>query len=372
MICNNCGCFNPDGQGHCQSCGRPLAPPPVYPQPPAGPYLAPEPPAVQALRRFGGSGLLLALAILFSVHSLFAGISAIFNSSYAINGHTYASTQNIFSIAISGLLGAAVPALFAAGFWIFYANSKNHSKPLRDGGLKLLKVMVVIQQIAGWLLIACLGLILFCLFLLALMGELAGLEQNLRYGNFLSIRNSLAGVIPQLLSRDGAVAGAIVLLLLLLFLISVLTLLIVFTFKLLRAIRSIQYTVQTGKPLDDSPGSAIVISYILAGVSALGVVCGGWYIPSALIGAAVYTLLGLLLSRYRSEMRWLMSSRDPAVAQGYFTYAYQPTFQPALTPQGFQPGAMPVEHGDIMGYCSRCGGPLWENDRICAYCGWPR
>ena len=372
MICNHCGCPNPAGRDYCQNCGQPFAPS-AYPSPVVGSYPAPEPPAVQTLRRFGSSGLLLALAILFSVNSLLTGLGAVFTSSYTVNGHTYASTESVFSAAVSGLLGAAVPALFAAGFWILFANCKNPARPLRTGSFTLLKAMVIVQQVAGWLVAACLALFLFVLFVAALAGGLDQLEQSVRYGNFLSVSFAPHAAVPQLLARSGAEAEMLALMLLLAaYLILMLTLLIVFTFKLLRTIRALQYTVHTGKSSDDIPGSAAVFSYILAGVSALSALYGGWNIPTALIGAATYILLGLLLCRYKREMRWLMCCGDPVVTQGYFTCVYQPAFQPALSQQGFQSGPMPAQGGDITGYCAHCGGPLRENDRICAYCGWPR
>ena len=371
MICNACGCPNPDGVDHCQSCGRPFARP-VCP-PPVNAYFQKEPPAVQALRRTGGSNLLLVLAILYTANILVTAFIGIYNSAYSIGGHTYSATSSAYFAVFSGLIGAAVPALFAAGFWSVFASCKNRGRPVRTTGITILKVMVVVVQISAWFLAFCLLIALSFLFFLALAGELDQLEQSVNYSNLLSIRPPLLGAASWLMSQNGAVA----MLFRLLFLALTITLKIIFTFKLLRVIRAVRYTLQTGKPSDDIPGGAIVFSYILAGLSFLSILNGGWTILSSLMGAAIYTLLGLLLARYRSEMRWLMGSGDPAVFQGYFTYVCPPALQavpasPVPVPvQSFQPGLMPPVAG-ISGYCRRCGGALRADDRICSYCGWPR
>ncbi|MCI8360626.1 MAG: hypothetical protein HFE86_04735 [Clostridiales bacterium] len=371
MICNVCGCPNPDGVDHCQSCGRPFARP-VSP-PPVSAYFQKEPPAVQALRRTGGSNLLLVLAILYTVNILVTACIGIFNSAYSINGYTYSATSSAYLAVFSGLIGAIVPALFAAGFWAVFASCKNRGRPVRTTGITILKVMVVIEQISAWFLAFCLLVVLSVLFVLALAGELDQLERSINYSNLLSIRPPLLGAAPWLRAQDGAIA----LLFRLMFLVLTLTVKIILTFKLLRIIRAVRYTLQTGKPSDDIPGGAIVLSYIMAGLSLLSVLAGGWTILSSLVGAATYTLLGLLLARYRSEMRWLMGSGDPAVFQGYFTYVCPPALQaplgsPAPVPvQSVQPGLMLPSAG-ITGYCRRCGGALRPDDRICSYCGWPR
>ena len=113
---------------------------------------------------------------------------------------------------------------------------------------------------------------------------------------------------------------------------------IIFTFKLLRVIRTMSYTAATGQPSDDIPSYAIVFCYIMGGLSALSCLKG---LSALLTGgclAAAYILLGVFLTRYRNEMRRV---------------AYEVSISAAYPAGGIQPQAQPI-------------------DAICSYCGAPR
>ncbi len=388
MYCPNCGTQIPDGSASCQFCGETFAvtedargdsqpeatqaqqyyPPvqePQYYEAPAQPaYSAPAyqaadnvNPVLKILRSIGSSGAFLTASIVYTASILFSLISTIVGTSavkVTINlpgGYDYSDLyRTTSSAAIVGAIVAMIPAiLIAVGIWMVYSTSiKKGNTPFGTAGLTMIKVIVIIALVG--ICIAAVLVLIALLFVGVRGSDLSGLinealaEQGLYGGYYYGNIGAMA---------TGAVIAAFI------FLAGVMTLVIFFFAKLLKTINTVKRSANTLIPSDRVSPFVAVMLFIaggFVGIAALASLASGLILAgiSSALSSVVYFIFGVLIFKYRNQMRaYMMANAQP--------YAQVP---PQYSGASYQ---------QVTGVtCPRCNGVYASNLASCPYCGLPR
>ncbi len=326
MICRKCGAYVPEGK-FCPECGNPLEQPaqqtvqqpvqqpvtpayqPAYAQP--GNYGRPlgSSSALDVVRKLAGSTTMLIAAIAVTVGTVLNVLGSITASKMlpqtfeqmmsvleqnGIDTSQFGQIQDaIQSYGRSGNVGGALismipTALVAAGIWMLYVSTRRGNWQTASGGLTLLKVMSVIA-----LVFICLAAVLCLILMIASYALMASLI-------------SASGSSREALSIAGPIFILAGVVFLLIFVVGIL-----FQAKQIQTLNTVRGTVNSGVASDRVSTFVAVLLFILAVFEILGSLSlmGMSGIFSGLAGlcnAVAEICFGILIFRYRSEMRALM------------------------------------------------------------------
>ena len=325
MFCTNCGKENQDGMRFCQYCGTPLTQGRPAPQPDAYvPQMPMVSPVMQALKRLASSPLYITAAVAYSCAILFNVLGAVTGGN--ANLLSYLSMLNDLGVStreldyalgsvmgtlggvslVSVLLGQVPSILVAVGIWMVFAGAVDRSgRPMQTGGLTLIRVIQIISLVGQILLVFLLEILL--------IAATVGIS---RYSD---------DVVPVMVT-------AMVLVIL------IMGLGILYSFKLVQTLGTMQRTIRTQKPLTRISGYVAVLAIVVGVFTLLTVlVAGGFFSALAILCSAVASIcFGVFLFQYRSSMQDLkqtvggVSQPAPAPQPAPQPY-YEP--QPAPAPQ---------------------------------------
>lgn len=340
MFCTNCGKENQDGMRFCQYCGTPLTQGQPAPQPDAYvPQMPMVSPVMQALKRLASSPLYITAAVAYSCAILFNVLGAVTGGN--ANLLSYLSMLNDLGVStreldyalgsvmgtlggvslVSVLLGQVPSILVAVGIWMVFAGAVDRSgRPMQTGGLTLIRVIQIISLVGQILLVFLLEILL--------IAATVGIS---RYSD---------DVVPVMVT-------AMVLVIL------IMGLGILYSFKLVQTLGTMQRTIRTQKPLTRISGYVAVLAIVVGVFTLLTVlVAGGFFSALAILCSAVASIcFGVFLFQYRSSMQDLKQTvggvSQPAPAPQPAPQPYcepQPTPAPQPAPQPYcepQPAPAP-------------------------------
>ncbi len=177
---------------------------------------------------------------------------------------------------VSNIIGNLPAILYAIGMWMVVVPAFDNTKTkLPTGGLTLIKVLVIISFISTILIIAAAAAIVFVLTMV---------------------------IADEYYTPDGWATG--ILICSALVVIAIIVFCVFYYVKLIKTISSIRYTVRCGSPVADISGLVIFICFV-------GGICGiavSLFNFTALVNAVANLLFGLVLARYKKEMRDLIGN----------------------------------------------------------------
>ena len=348
MFCTNCGKENQDGMRFCQYCGTPLTQGQPAPQPDAYvPQMPMVSPVMQALKRLASSPLYITAAVAYSCAILFNVLGAVTGGN--ANLLSYLSMLNDLGVStreldyalgsvmgtlggvslVSVLLGQVPSILVAVGIWMVFAGAVDRSgRPMQTGGLTLIRVIQIISLVGQILLVFLLEILL--------IAATVGIS---RYSD---------DVVPVMVT-------AMVLVIL------IMGLGILYSFKLVQTLGTMQRTIRTQKPLTRISGYVAVLAIVVGVFTLLTVlVAGGFFSALAILCSAVASIcFGVFLFQYRSSMQDLKQTvggvSQPAPAPQPAPQPYcepQPTPAPQPAPQPYyEPQPAPAPQPAPQPYC---------------------
>ncbi len=181
--CTNCGAPL-NGKAFCVVCGTAKSGAAPVKQtayvPPVQPVYTPAAPVISPLKKAFGSGKFLVTAIFVTLYLLISIIAG--NGDLGIPGMP---VQLKASVSFGANSVSIVPILIAVGMWITYATAKGSGK-LSSAGLSIIRVIMLLGLIGGWIgfvLIALAGLVFFVPgLIMAVTGESSA------FGGFVTTR----------------------------------------------------------------------------------------------------------------------------------------------------------------------------------------
>lgn len=230
--------------------------------------MAPENPAVAAVKKTGGSALFLIATITYTIIVLLNLISAfmpstayayadlLYEITYDYSVYETMSAFNAGSI-IGALIGSIPTILIAVGFWMIYGACKTKNPRVSTGGFTMINVFQII------------GLVLMSIFLavvciLLVVAALAVYETNSYMSSWSSYGYSGAEAVLGIASTAFIIVFAL--------LILVLVLAIIYYSKLIGSIRVIKKAANGIVSGNKISMFVIVINFILVGFSVIGLI----------------------------------------------------------------------------------------------------
>lgn len=348
MYCPNCGrelregevcnCRNTTPNEYAAGYQQPVygapSPYPVYPD------TSPATPAIEILRRYGSSPLMLALVILLGAGWLFSSISVFFSADYG-SAYAYQYGMHVEGLTnVMGFLSFIPSALITVGVLLFYLNCRNPKTQLvSTAGLTMVQVLFIVSA-------SFLGL--FCLLALIGLGiGGAGLSYSLSY--LFDFDSSLMNMI---------IGFAMV------FLLVFVAFYVIYFIFLMKTISAVKQTARTGVENIKVSMFIAVMCFIFGAFSVFGSFAQGFTFTmvASLISGAASIVAGILLVGYRREIINLAMAR----ANSYPGYQ-----QPEATyTQNIQPGyVQPQEPEADTCVCQNCGVYYPAGMDQCPACG---
>ncbi|MCL2772401.1 MAG: zinc ribbon domain-containing protein [Oscillospiraceae bacterium] len=307
-ICAKCGKENNDSATFCVECGQKFDQPaqPIQPvqqvqesnqnnqygnQPPISySQMMASNPVIKLIRQIGASPLFLAAVILFSVTVLLKLIN-IFIPAADVSPNINHTIGGINSF--SAFVSSIGPVVICIGMWVQYAACKDVSTGhIKISGLSAIRVMNIIN------------FVLYCILLaLAFLGSLiilvsgSAIESTIEeYAGDAGARFNFAGIATGIIGI-GLLIGVIIFG----------VFLILYYVKLLSTIKSIMTTASTGKPETKISMFVIVMNFILAVVSFVGLSISHSPVTviSSIVNAAFMIVISVALASYRSKIKML-------------------------------------------------------------------
>lgn len=338
MFCPNCGRELHEGEVcGCQSMNQGYG----FPQPPQ--VCLAEPPAVEILRKYGSSPLMLILVLMMGAAPVLSLADMMTGGAQVYEG------VSDFSSVVSFLFSV----LIWLGAFLFYLSCRRTTgQRISTAGLTVIQVIYSISMSALWLVL-----------LLVLLGLFAG-GADLIYDMFYFFH------------LDQTTASGILFAMVAIALVIAVYSVFYFVF-LMKTIGALKYTARTGMENIKVSMFIAVICFISGGFSVFGsfLLGGILSILSGLVHGTISILAGILLVQYRREMISLAVSR--AVSSG--NSVGQPIGMPEqYTYNSFDSsvfgGTMPQtgteRNGQIV--CRNCGVSYSAEDEYCPFCGTER
>ncbi len=337
MFCNYCG--KPLNPGEVCSCQQPQ---PVQ-QPYYGGYFTTEPasPAIAILRKHGSSVLMLLVAILLAVGTIFNIANAIATSQSVMNVTFYANgingenfeTGSTFGAIVGSIIGSIPSFFYITAIFMLFANCKKPSSGfVKTAGLTIFKVFAIIL-----IVLASLYIVLCTIFggVFIALSEEIGYELQYALYEYEYIFNEM-GIYDLGMIADsiGVVFGII---------FFVLAVVLVFGVcvqgALIRTINSLKNTCTTGAP-------ATKISRFYAVMLIISAVFNIFFGIADFVSLIAYCSLGVasilgavLLFRVRKDMNtYVMSTVQPSYMPPVYPQNDGPTSY-FYNPQPVQPAA---------------------------------
>ncbi len=328
--CKHCSASNKDENQFCINCGLKLdehqyVMPPVPPvqQPyssapapfsygqPNNYYFSPaqpDPNRIQRIRDLASSNLMLILVILWFAQILMSvAVSAVSSDlSYIIPTTSdskliriFSDTMPIFSL-VSSITGMIPSILIGIGLLMINRSASDRHSSMSTSGISLIRVISIIQF--SFICIALFAL--FMVSLLVLSGSLSGLLDKIIaelqiYDYFEGINFAgIINVIGVALIIGIIIGGAVV---------------ISYFVILIKFLGSVLATVRTGIPQEKFASALSVISFIIGGLSAIGVfgalvsISTASYVGlldfiTSALSATVYILMGVIIHKYKQAV----------------------------------------------------------------------
>lgn len=299
MNCPRCNSPLDDNAKFCVACGQKIEESTFIgaPKTPLEEPLRSTNPALHIIKKLGSSPLYLALCILSVVSVVFTAIYALFSVSLGVdtvfdllNESGLADYGNQFGPILhsvgyaytAALLVGLIPAvLHCIALWLTYASAKNNqSGGLQTTGLSIhiviLTIGTVLLALIALLVVACIGLVVFLCFTL---GEME--METILFVVFVSA--------------------------VLVFLLATYAFAILYTIFLLRSLHKVKQTALTGVPSDKISRFAAIVLIVLGAFSAVSAVSSMDILlfVSSGVGAAMYIIGGILMLKYKDEMKKL-------------------------------------------------------------------
>lgn len=359
-LCNNCNAQLEDNAVFCNSCGvaqsvQPGSEPvgsPHYQQPseqtvyngnpntPIVPALYNDSPVMAAVRKVASSSMFLVMAIAFSVSLVFSFIGSFVGVREMMLALTtffenelYGSAASDLTdfyneISLSGVGGVSIfNILTVVSLWMIFASAKDRSSKMNTSGLKILKVMSIIQLV---LICVLAGLIVLLFVLVGIIIAVSGEEimSEAIYDSGYAIDGSAA---------VASTAAWAIIIIALFAIVAVFAFLIIYQAFVVKAVNSAKKTVETETPVVKGFGFVSVMC-IISGVTNLASSLGYVTRPITLLTYASSGLAilfaGLLLSRLKKEMA-------PFIIPPYMQY-YQPAVEASTAPLQYGAQQEPV------------------------------
>ena len=334
--CAGCGLSNQDENLFCIHCGKSLSPEPstfqpeVYSNTPPqeystapAPYTygqAPEsfamqpvqsmqanPNAMENIRRVIGSSMLLAVIILWfsqiAVSLLFAFSGAasftkmIPSSEWPWDMSVLETIDGYFQLFLkaSSVYSAVFSVLLGIGMIMQYRSARDAERPMKSGGVRLIRGLLIYQLASVCLMIAALMLISVA----CISG--AASEAILKLDMFSSDESTITSVIQFMgvvFFASSIIAGSVM---------------ILFNVLILKFLGSIKKSVETGWVHERFATFAAVLAFIAMGSTSINVLsslttlvtspaAGAFSLVTSAISAVIYGLLGALVMKYKKAV----------------------------------------------------------------------
>ncbi len=288
MFCKNCGAQMDDTDKVCASCGTPVggdsAPAPT---PAPAPARVKTPPVGGPLESARANPLFFAAVICLSVVAFFQLIGMIQGvgvvDTLASMGAGSLGTMTV----LVSLIALAITGVIVAGLWLAWVSgldgAKAHLMPL---GLKMIWAGVLAQLIYLSILLGLAEIVL-------LIGAVAGGS----YAN--SWESQFYGYSAAASSATGIMILAFILV------AAIMALMIIYYVKVLKTVKEAQTSVATGKLAGVPSMFVVVLTFVVAGLSLLGLLFGGFgnamSALNSLAGIGANVLFGIVMLQFRNE-----------------------------------------------------------------------
>ena len=303
MYCNNCGNANSSTSGYCVFCGAPLSisnPPPSPPDIGSAPSYSAYPavnPVYTEFLRMGRSPALLTAIIAYTVYTVFSLLASV------LNVVMFNFTFTVFDLV--SFTGDAISILFLIAMWkIFVAVRRPTDGIVKTSGLSMLRVCSVIRVV--FLCTVFFGIVI------ALMYEGSFIEND---RGFLAVSSGdpFLGMI---------VAFSALFIIAVIVLSPFIVCIILYYVLLIRSIRTVTYTINTGYASAKVSSFVIVMSFIAAGLYVMTGVTYVWDLIPAAASTVSLVSFGIFLHSYKKTMRTLVYAGfgDPSENPVYLYY----------------------------------------------------
>ena len=279
-------------------------------------------PVLNVIKKLGSSSLFLAAAILYSVSTVLGifvslRVSAVNYSVYSIFEQSGIDYNEITRYSVN--LSPVISILICVALWLLYATCRDRkSGNISTAGLTICKVIAIITQVALWIVLACVIVILIA-------GFAGGFEYLIRYG------------LPNSFGYGSGVVAAF--LFIFIFAIAIVALLIAFYISVVRCINRIKGCAVTGMPDQRISRFLTVMLWISGVVNCLYSLITLFTSPlegiELLVRAVGVILIAVLLGRLRKEMTIL--SYPPVQPVYPVAPPVQPVYQPVQPQQQVYP-----------------------------------
>jgi len=301
MYCNNCGHANDASSGYCVFCGAPLS---MYsqPSPPPHPGFVPNYSAYPAINpvyteflRLGRNPALLTAIIAYTVYVVFSILSSVldvvmYNHAFTVFNFTY-------------FLGDAINIFFLVGMWKTFADVRRpHDGVVKTSGFNMLRVCSIIRVV--FFCVMFIGVFVFLVYIGSFEAE---------NPSFMSAPNGEDMVLVFSLILFLSVFG-----------IPMIAAILMYYILLIRSIRTVTYTVNTGYASAKVSTYVIVMSFVMAGLIPM---VNMFYLEDFISMTAFAVSLisfGIFLNSYKKTMRALVYAGlgDPSENPVYYHPQY--------------------------------------------------